>query len=78
MRLSEKVCQEEEAMEGEMHYLGDRKSNKGNKLGSLEKQTNFTNFLAVPANHLACCVTEEAGEERDCSPLWAEKGWVAE
>lgn len=75
--MSEKVYQEEEAMEGAMHYLGDRKSKKGNKLGSLEKQTNFTNSLAVPANSLEFSLPEEAGE-RGGFPSRVGKGWMEE
>lgn len=57
MRLSErkfieKFWQEEEATEGEMHNLGDRKSKEEDKLGSLVEATNLTSFPALPANHL--------------------------
>lgn len=65
-------------MEGEMRYLGDRKSKKGNKLGRLEKQTNFTNLLVVPANCLEFSLPGEAGEERGGFPSGVGKGWVEE
>ena len=53
-------------MEGEMHNLGDRKSKKENKLGSLGEATNLTSFPALPANHFEFSLTVwEVGEERD-------------
>lgn len=37
-----------EAMEGEMHNLGDRKSKEENKLGGLRGQQTSSNFQALP------------------------------
>ena len=65
-KFIEEFWQEEEAMEGEMHNLGDRKSKKENKLGSLGEATNLTSFPALPANHFEFSLTVwEVGEERD-------------
>ena len=65
-KFIEEFWQEEEAMEREMHNLGDRKSKEENRLGSLGEATNLTSFPALPANHFEFSLPVwEVGEERD-------------
>lgn len=57
-KFIEKFWQEEEAMEGEMHNLGDRKSKEENKLGGLgEQQTSPASQLYQQTTLNSVCLS---------------------